>query len=298
MKKIHLLLVGILLVIAIICSDVLIRHYTSDNALLDTTFASPHTAQYPVVDAKYIPDISAQSAIVVDGDSKVVVYSKNPDIRFSPASTTKIMTALTALDYFKPSDILTVKHAIDTQGSGLALYIGEKMTLESLLYAMFLPSANDAAYAVADNFSAGVDGFIAQMNGKAKKLHLDNTQFGDPDGLFDDQDYTTAHDLAFLGAEFMKNPLLRTIVATKIKTITSLQGDSYDIKNRNVLLGTYGVNGIKTGYTDEAGEVLVTSTTLNGHTFIIVVMKSNDRFGDTQKLLQFVEQVTFVSMHP
>lgn len=252
----------------------------------------------PILTQHSLPDISAQAAYVLDNDSKIVVYSKRDDLRFSPASTTKIMTALVGLDYYKLNDTLTI------QRTGVVPVVigfpqGVGVTFENLLYSMFLPSGNDAAYAVGDNYPGGMEGFVVAMNKKAKVLHLVNTHYGDPVGLEDNEDYTTVRDLALLASEAIKNPEIAKIVKTKYYTIIDTAGNQYTLKNINELLGKYGVNGVKTGYTQEAGQVLVTSSVQKGHTFIIVVMKSEDRFADTEKLLQMIQNsVTFVSIHP
>lgn len=256
-------------------------------------------AAYPLLTTKKIPYISAASAIIMDADSHVFVYQKNTDLRISPASTTKMMTAMIALSHFQPNDVLTVKSLIDTQGSGLGLTLGETVTFENLLKGALILSANDAAYTIAQNYPGGEKAFVSAMNEKAKELHLWNTHFGDPDGLDDNQDYTTAEDLVRLASIAMQNPLFASIVDTKTATIASVDGkDTYTFDNRNILLGYDGINGIKTGFTDEAGEVLATSTIVNNHTFYIIVMKSDDRFGDTQALLPMLHTITFLSMHP
>lgn len=235
-----------------------------------------------------VPDITAEGAIVVDDDSKVVLFSKNENLRFSMASTTKIMTALTALDYFKQDDILTVKTE-DVEGAVVGFSKGEKVYFKDMLYAMLLPSGNDAALAIAENYPAGKDEFIKKMNEKAVFLNLYNTHFSDSAGLFDDGDYTTVFDLFRLSSIALKNKVFREIVSTKEKTIYTVGGtNKYFLSNLNKLLGLYGVDGIKTGFTEEAGGILTTSKTENGHRLIIVVMKSDDRFEDTRKLLSFL----------
>lgn len=235
----------------------------------------------------------------MDADSKIVLFSKNPDLRFSPASTTKIMTALVGLDYLKPQDILTVKTATK-EGSVIGLFQNQQFTFENLLYAMFLPSANDAALTIAENYPTGKTDFVEKMNEKAKDFNLANTHFGDPSGLLDAQNYTTPFDLARLASFAVENPFIKKIVATKEKTITDTSGNSvYPLENLNKLLGVDGVNGVKTGFTEEAGEVLVTSKLEKGKTIIIVIMGSDDRFLDTQKLLDLVNNnLSFLSIHP
>jgi D-alanyl-D-alanine carboxypeptidase (penicillin-binding protein 5/6) len=169
-----------------------------------------------------------------------------------------------------------------------------------LLYAMMLPSANDAALTVAQNYPGGVNAFVQKMNEKVQLFHLANSHYADPVGLNDDEDYTTVHDLSVILTYALSHPLLSQMMDTKYKTIYSVSGKAYNLTTTNDLLGQYGVYGGKTGYTEEAGEVLVTSTKMNdGHTYIIVVMKSDDRFGDTQKLLQLInDNIVYQQIHP
>lgn len=256
-------------------------------------------AAYPVVERQFQPQISATAAYVVDTDSLAPVFAKNAHIRLSPASTTKIMTALVALSYYHLSDVITIERPY-VEGSGLHLVQGEKFTFENLLYAMMLPSANDAAYAIADNYPGGMPAFVAKMNEKARELHLDDTHYQDSAGLTDDGDYTTAHDEAILASVALKNSKFAKVVDTKSYAVSSIDGlYKYPVNNLNELLGLYGVFGVKTGYTDEAGQVLVTATHQNGHTFIIVVMRSEDRFADTEKLLQMLfHNISFISIKP
>jgi serine-type D-Ala-D-Ala carboxypeptidase (penicillin-binding protein 5/6) len=243
---------------------------------------------YPVLKNLYEPDISAQAAYVIDDMSQVVLYSKNADFRFSMASTTKIMTALTALDFFHSNDILTIKEAT-VSGTIVGFPAGEQLYFDDLLYAMMLPSGNDAAIAIADNYPGGRETFIRAMNTKARELQLFDTHFADPSGLNDDGDYTTVRDLARLTSNAIKNKTIARVIATKRKVISNLSGTrEYDLRNLNRLLSESGVTGVKTGTTEGAGEVLVTSRIQNGHTLIIVVMKSLDRFADTQKLFHLL----------
>lgn len=245
-------------------------------------------AAYPVLHTSYVPVISAQSAVVMDDDSKVILYAKNPKLRFSMASTTKLMTALVALEQFSLDDLLRV-YSEGIEGSVVGLRRGEQYTLESLLYAMLLPSANDAAYTIADNYPGGRAAFIQRMNEKAKELHLTNTQYDDPAGLEDDTNYTTVMDLAYLSSIALKNKTIAHITSTKTKTISdSTGGHVIALGNLNELLGFDGVFGIKTGYTQGAGGVLTTAKKENGHTIIIIVMGSIDRFADTRQLLSLV----------
>lgn len=233
--------------------------------------------------------VSAQAAVVLDDASHILLSAKNPTLRFSMASTTKLMTALTAVEYYKPNDILTVFTAA-VDGSKVGFHQGERVYFKDMLYGMLLPSGNDAALAIAQNYQGGETAFIARMNEKAKEYSLFNTHFSDPIGLDDDGDYTTANDLAELASIAMHNATIAQVVGTKETEITDVTGTFvYDVANLNKLLGLYGVDGVKTGYTDEAEQVLTTSAIVKGHRIITVVLKSEDRFKDTESILSFIE---------
>lgn len=241
--------------------------------------------------------ISAEAAIVMDDTSKVVLFSKKSNLRFSTASTAKIMTALVALDHFNLDDALVIK---DTNIEGVVFggKSGERFYFLDLLYAMLLPSGNDAALAVAQNYIGGEEEFVKKMNQKAKDIYLLDTHFADSTGLTDEGDYTTAFDLALLSSFAIKNKIISEIVSTRKKTIASIEGNVYEIENLNKLLGYYGVDGIKTGFTYEAEGVLSTSTIVNGRRLIIVVMKSKDRFYDTQILLEAYRDIKYQNIAP
>jgi D-alanyl-D-alanine carboxypeptidase (penicillin-binding protein 5/6) len=160
---------------------------------------------------------------------------------------------------------------------------------------MLLPSGNDAAYAIAQNYPGGNDAFIAKLNEKAKQMGLVDTQFADAAGLLDDENFSTVKDLARITTAALKNPFFTQVVSTKRKVIRNTAGKEYVLANLNRLLGQQGVTGVKTGTTEGAGEVLVTSKVENGKTFIIIVMKSEDRFADTQTLLSLISNnVTYI----
>ncbi len=287
---------------AIVALDTYFVKSARKNKVVSLPFVFSNPAPYPVVSsvlgASTQNYLSAQAALVMDNDSKVVLFAKNPNVQFSMASTTKIMTALIGLEYFSLDDVLTVKRE-HVEGSTIRLQKGEKLRFIDLLYAMMLPSANDAAYVIVDNYPGGETAFVEKMNKKAIELHLLQTHYADPAGLDDDGDYTTVLDLAHLGSYAMKNPTLSEIAATKQKVITSALGNTYVLTNLNKLLGIDGVRGMKTGFTEEALGVLVTSKEEKGKALIIVVMKSLDRFADTQTLLSLISgQVEFEPMSP
>ncbi len=264
-------------------------------------------SSYPEFKYFYDPGISARGALVMDADSGVILYEKNSNLRFSTASTAKIMTALTALEIYDLNDILTVKTATD-EGALIGLTVGEKITFESLLYAMLLPSGNDAALTIAQNYEGGQDKFIEKMNKNAQKWNLQNTHFVDPAGLIDEGDYTTPKELARLAIIALDNPILAKIVSTKSKVFTSIDGQyAYYVDNLNKLLGVNGINGVKTGFTNGAGQVLVSSKlepvfAYNGEKqkkIIMVVMDSKDRFDDTLRIANLISgNVNYLAIRP
>lgn len=279
-----------------------IRFVLTDQIHTETVAPLPLTISentfFPLVTVPADREISATAVIIVDALSKSVLFAKNPQFRFSPASTTKIMTAIVASEYFHPDDMLTVKGKLDPEGSGIGLIPGETITFRSLLYAMFLPSANDAAQTVANNYPGGEIAFVKLMNQKAASLGMHNTHFNDPAGLDDDNDYSSVTDMAILTETALQNPLIKQVVKQKSALIQTSDGKhSFEIKNRNILLGSYGIDGVKTGYTDLAKEVLITSVTRESHSYILVVMSSENRFGDTLSLVtSYLPAVTYLSM--
>lgn len=292
------LIVGFTIFLILAVMNFEIKKINSYAKVNDVPFSNSNQ-DYPSLDRENAPNISAQGAVVMDRDSQVVLYEKNKNLRFSPASTTKIMSALVALDHYKLDDTLTVNGSYK-EGVILDLKPGEQFKFEDLLYAMMLPSANDASKVIAENYPGGESAFVEKMNEKSSELKLKNTYFADPAGLEDTQDHTTPIDLARLATYAKKNPTLEKVVSTKKRNIKNNLGEEYELENLNVLLNIPGVNGVKTGFTQEAGQVLVTSKKLLGSEkeIIIVVMQSEDRFGDTQKLIEYVDNnLIYQSVH-
>lgn len=243
---------------------------------------------YPFLNDFIPPDISAKSAIILETGSNAVLYSKNPELRLSIASTAKIMTALVGSEYYAPDSVLKIITPV-VEGSNLGFKLDEQYYYRDLLKAMFLPSSNEAAYAIAQNYPGGMDNFVKRMNEKAASLGLTSTHFKDPAGLDDDENYSNVYELARISSQLTKYPDLKQIVSLPQAQITDITG-SHSIRfgNLNKLLGVDGVDGIKTGTTYGAGEVLVTSKNIDGKTFIIIVMKSAGRFDDTRALLSLL----------
>jgi D-alanyl-D-alanine carboxypeptidase len=206
-----------------------------------------------------------------------------------PASTTKIMTALVALDHYPLNLVLTIRNADRSIGQTMDLVSGEQLTVESLLFGLLLHSGNDAAYALAENYPGGYNAFVGQMNNKARQLHLDSTNFCNVSGIDQEDHYTTVSDLARLAAEALKNPIFASIVSTQTRVVTDINGlIVHHLSNKNQLLGLVeGVRGIKTGWTEAAGECLVTDTIRDDKEIITVVLGSLDRFGESATLINW-----------
>jgi D-alanyl-D-alanine carboxypeptidase (penicillin-binding protein 5/6) len=237
-------------------------------------------------------DFTARSLYVMDRESGSILYAKNPDQPRSIASTAKMMTALVALETYPLDRELTVREEAFTTGTTMGLKVGEKMKVSELLKGLLIPSGNDAAFVFANNHPQGYSGFLTAMNAKAKQLHLKDSVFRTPSGLDEEDQSSSAHDLAILANEVMKNPILRSIVGTKQTTIQDSTGKiSHILNNTQALLGEVeGVVGIKTGTTEFAGENLVTEVDRDGHQVIIVVLGSKDRFNETRQIIDWVFQ--------
>lgn len=236
--------------------------------------------------------ISARGFLVVDSETGAVLVSKNANLRFTPASATKIMTALVAIRNYELNAILTVENEILPKAL-MGLVPGEKIAVRELLYGLLLNSGNDAAWTIAKHNSGGMSGFVEQMNKTAQDLGLVNTRFTDPAGLGDAGNYTTALDLAKLTKKALENTTFRTIVRTKEKTVYDATGNiAHNLSNLNKLLWEDSrILGVKTGFTERAGGVLVTYFEDNSSDFLIIVFDSEDRFADTKILIEKVQKL-------
>ncbi len=236
----------------------------------------------------YSLEISAHSAILFEPITNKIIYEKNSNSKMSLASTTKIVSAITALENGNLDDIVTTsKYAAEIEGSSIWLEEGEKQTLENLLYGMMLSSGNDAAIAVAEHIGGNCENFAKLMNQTAKLSGANNSNFTNPSGLHDENHYTTAYDLAKITAYAYKNELFRKIVATKEYKIP-WEGHQWGrtLKNHNKLLNMYdGCIGVKTGFTKKSGRCLVSSAERNGVQLITVTLNAPDDWNDHIKML-------------
>ena len=237
-----------------------------------------------------LPQVTADAAVVLEADTGKVVYQRNMDKKMFPASTTKIMTLIVALEKGNLDDVVTIsKNAANTEGSTLWLEEGEKVKLIDLLYGMMLVSGNDATVAVAEHIAGSVPAFARMMTDKAKEIGAVHTSFVNSSGLPDDRHFTTAHDMALIAAYGYKNPMFAKIVSTQEKKMSwTKNADKAPLRNENRMLWLYdGANGVKTGYTDAAGRCLVSAAKRDGVQLIAVVLDSTYMWNDSIALLDY-----------
>ena len=233
-------------------------------------------------------ETSAKAAVLIEKNTGRVLYRRNEETALPMASTTKVMTALLALEEGNLDDVVTVsRNAFGVPGTSIYLSEGEKITLRDLLYGLMLASGNDAAVAIAEHIGGSVDAFCCRMTERAAELGCQNTVFLSPNGLPTPGHHTTAYDLALIAREAMKNADFRRIVSTQHATIP-WHGHDYDrvLTNKNRLLSAYpGALGIKTGYTRAAGRCLAFAAERDGMTLIGTVLACPDWFTQAAALL-------------
>jgi D-alanyl-D-alanine carboxypeptidase (penicillin-binding protein 5/6) len=253
------------------------------------------TTEYSVSDLPLIKDknsfplLTAQGVYAYDIDSGVVFYEKSADQILFPASTTKIVTALVALDAYEADEVLNAG-TVKVNGSRMGLSWFENMTAHDLLYGLLVLSANDAAEVLASNYEGGREAFIKAMNLKARELHAYNTNFENPSGLDQTGQMTTAKDLARIASQAMLVPEFAEIVGTKEYLAKNVEGNIiHPLANRNELLGEVeGVLGVKTGWTEQARENLVTYVDRDGRRIIVSLLGSQDRFSESKTLVEWI----------
>lgn len=236
------------------------------------------------------PTVSAKSAILIEASSGEVIFSKNADEILPMASTTKIMTALVAIENGDVSRTVSVSpKAVGVEGSSVYLYPEEKLTLEDLLYAMLLESANDAAAAIAIEIGGSIEGFAEMMNKKAEELGLKHTHFENPHGLDGETHHTTARELAIIARAAYSCEKFKQIVSTYKKTIPLNETEGVRLLiNHNKLLKSYdGSTGIKTGFTKKSGRCLVSAAERDGLGLIAVTLCAGDDWKDHTAMLDY-----------
>lgn len=236
------------------------------------------------------PTTAAKAAALIDVSSGRILYSHNGDMELPMASTTKVMTAIVAIEHGRLDDkVKTSSRAVGKEGSSIYLRRGEVMSLHHLLYGLMLRSGNDAAVAIAEHVGGSEEGFVYLMNEQAKLLGLEHTQFRNPHGLDEKGHYTTAKDLARLSAYALHNKTFREIVRTRRKKVpNSIDNWDYVWSNKNKMLHLYeGADGVKTGYTRGALRCLVSSATRNDQQLVAVTLNDATDWADHKTLLDY-----------
>ncbi|ADL07905.1 D-alanyl-D-alanine carboxypeptidase family protein [Thermosediminibacter oceani] len=232
--------------------------------------------------------LNARAYVLMDPVSGRILVEKNSEIRLPMASTTKIMTAIVALEKGDLNSTVTVsRKAASVRGSSFHLEPGETMSLESMLYGLLLPSGNDAAVAIAEHIGGDVKTFVELMNLKAREIGAFNTHFKNPHGLDEPGHFTTAKDLALITRYALNIPKFREIVRTKDIIITEGRRPRHIYNTNRLLRVSEEIDGVKTGYTGKAGRCLVATAERNGMRLISVVLDAHDHFSNTLKLLNY-----------
>ena len=276
-----------LIIINLIIMNISIVYADDENEAIEKSNMIEVTNQ-----TKDEPILNSRIAVAYDRKSGKVIWGKNENKKSAMASTTKIMTSIILLENGDLTQTVTISaKAAGTGGSRLGLKKDDKITMKDLLYGLMLKSGNDAAVAIAEIVGGSVEGFAELMNAKAKELGLENTHYVTPHGLDDPEHYTTAYELAKLADYALKNETFAKVVNTQNYTVT-INGYPKEISNTNELLGYLnGVNGVKTGFTNNAGRCLVTSVNRDGFEIITVVLQAdtkNIRTKDSIKLIEYV----------
>ena len=240
------------------------------------------------------PQLNSQNYILLDSVTNTVILSNNPDTRIYPASTTKLITALTALNIYPLDEVLTINQEY-SDGQVMELKLGEKITIRSLVNALLVYSANDAAFTLANHHQKGVVGFIEEMNSIVKKYGLKNTHFTNFDGIHNENHYSTVYDLSQIARLAIKNSMVTETVKQKNIIVEDVDKTiKHELTSTDELLGVIPeIEGLKTGWTPEAGGSFIALININGHYLISVVAQSEDRFSDTKKIIDWAKNNIF-----
>lgn len=244
----------------------------------------------PIVSKKFPVQLSTNYYILLDVATNKILASSRENERIYPASTTKLATALTALNVYPLNEFITISQEY-TNGKTMDLKKNEKISIKNLVAGLLIYSANDAAYNLATQYSQGQNAFIDQMNLLMQKYGLKNTHFTNFDGLHDLNHYSTVYDLAQLGRIAIQNPTLKNFVKEKEMILTDVSGQiSHHVISTNELLGVVPeIEGLKTGWTPDARGSFIGLINLRGHYLISVVAQSEDRFTDTKTLINWAK---------
>ena len=272
-----------------------------ENQAKETQTNETNETQADETTANDTLSLAAETAVLIDAASGEILYDKDADKKMYPASITKLMTILLALENGKLTDEITFSHDavynIEPGSAHIAILEGETLTLEQVLRAIILRSANEASNGVAEYVDGSVEAFAKHMTERAKELGCTNTNFVNANGLFDENHYTTAHDMALIARELLKHEEYRSMMSetdyeippTNLQTETRYLHGQHQMLNPNSIYYYKDAIGGKTGYTVEAGNTLVTYAERDGLTLIAVVMKCNgaEHYTDTAALFDY-----------
>lgn len=263
-------------------------HSTSAKLSQSPAFFTPPPVS--VVKNKTAPVLSTQNFIVIDSATNTILLGNKINDRIYPASTTKLATALTALNLYPLDEVITTIPY--SEGKVMELTDGEKVTVRTLASALLVYSANDAAFNLANHYETGTTGFVKQMNDLVLKYNLKDTNFTNFDGIHNANHYSTVYDLSQLGRLALTLPFIVDTVKQKEVNLTDLSGKTkYHLISTNELLGIVPeVEGLKTGWTPEASGCFIGAININGHKLVTVVAQSADRFADTKKLIDWSKE--------
>ena len=236
-----------------------------------------------------VPTVGAKEFVIIDGDSGSVLAELNSHRQVAPASTTKIITALVALARANPADLITVRfdasELIDSTLMGLRQ--NDQVTMEDLLYGLMLPSGNDAALAIANQVAGSKPGFVAMMNQLASDLQLRDSHFTNPHGLDEGGHYSSAYDMVQFARAGMSDARFNALSASRSRVV-HMGGRTVELFNLNRVLGNVnGADGVKIGYTEDAGRTVVASVTRNGHKIYVGAFHASDIVADCRPLLEW-----------
>lgn len=275
---------------------------TANLASIDKVYVQPELPQIEgltIAPDDKLPKLTARSAVVMDAATGMILYERDMNTRRYPASTTKMMTLIIALENGKLDDVVTIsKNAAGIEGSTLWLEAGDHIKMRELLMGMMMHSGNDATVAVAEHIAGSVPAFAKIMTEKAHELGARDTNFVNANGLPDDNHYTTAHDLALIASYGYTLPEFESFVSQQEVSYDWVKDETHRLRNENQMLWLYrGANGIKTGYTEKAGRCLVSGARRDGLQLVSVVLDSVYMWNDSIALLDYgFSQITPVKL--
>lgn len=258
--------------------------------------AAPSATARPAGANEAPPRISGYAAAVLEEPCGAVLFGQNHHLRLPPASLTKMMTAIVAYEHGDLDEVYDIEIdggavSLETDSTVMGLKPGQRLTLRDLLYGLMLRSGYDAAITIADGIAGSEEEFVAMMNARVAELGLNGTHFTNPHGLDNVSHYSSAYDVAVIGSALLAVPELAEIVATQ--EYTPFGWTDGPLENINFLLTTYpGAIGIKTGFTDQAGQTIVGAARRDGRTLIVSVMRSEDLYADAGALLDWAFENT------